>query len=106
MSKYFNKQEREKLCFNVMGENLNPVQNFINIRFDKIKGKNKYYLEISVIKYIRNDRKGVFENKSYHFKVFNTTGELLKIREKILNTKDYNVLENLVLNIYITSKRG
>ena len=104
MGKYFNKQKRKELCFNKMGENLGPVQNFINVRFDKTQGKNKYYLEIYVAKYIRNDRQGVFEVKNYSFKVFDTTGELLKIREKILNTENYGILENLVRNLYI--KKG
>lgn len=93
MSKYFNKKQRRELCFNVMGENLGILQNFIQIRFEKIKYYNKYYLEVNVIKFTENKRRGFYKNISYDFRIFDKTNKLLKIRDRFLKINNFDILE-------------
>lgn len=100
MSKYFNKQERKKLCFNKMGKNYGCVFNFTQVRFDKIKGKKEYFLELNITDYKENKKGGFYCNQSYKFKIFDKTKELLKIRAKLFKMNDYSIFENEVRNLF------
>ena len=82
-----------------MGKEIGCLINFTQVRFDKIKGKKEYFLEINAIEHIQKNG-GYYRKQPYYFKIFDKTKELLKIRAKLFKMNDYSIFENEVRNLF------